>query len=364
MKNYLVLKYLTVLLKKYTFIFLTAIIFTISHSTSFSEENVFTINNVKVKGTINLNFSRNKYLNQAFLNSFRILMNRILLTRDLGKVDNTDLKQVKKLINSFQILEESYRKEIYSASIKIFYNEKRIKKFLAKKNISFSRPENISAIFFPVFYVNDEFKSFNENFFYTEWLKIKIKNELINFILPLEDLEDIAKITEMRSKIEKMNIDSLVNKYAVENYAFALMDYQGKKLNIYLLTNFNNNKLSKNISYEVLNIKDQEELSEILKDLKLKITDTWKEANLVNLLAPLSVKIRFQHNNLKEMDKLKNTLARINIIDDYVLEEFDIHNSFFKIYYYSNPKKLKSELTKFKYDLKNNQGSWQIYKNE
>ena len=121
MKNYLVLKYLTVLLKKYTFIFLTAIIFTISHSTSFSEENVFTINNVKVKGTINLNFSRNKYLNQAFLNSFRILMNRILLTRDLGKVDNTDLKQVKKLINSFQILEESYRKEIYSASIKIFY---------------------------------------------------------------------------------------------------------------------------------------------------------------------------------------------------------------------------------------------------
>ena len=59
----------------------------------------------------------------------------------------------------------------------------------------------------------------------------------------------------------------------------------------------------------------------------MKIRDTWKEANLVNLLAPLSVKIRFQHNNLKEMDKLKNTLARINIIDDYVLEEFDILSS-------------------------------------
>ena len=47
-----------------------------------------------------------------------------------------------------------------------------------------------------------------------------------------------------------------------------------------------------------------------------------------------------------------------------MLEEFDIKNSFFKIYYYGEPKKLKSELFKFGYNLKNDQGSWQLYINE
>ena len=55
-------------------IFLTAIIFLfISFTKSFGEENVFTINNVKVKGVINVNFSREKYLNKAFSNTLHAL---------------------------------------------------------------------------------------------------------------------------------------------------------------------------------------------------------------------------------------------------------------------------------------------------
>ena len=39
----------------------------------------------------------------------------------------------------------------------------------------------------------------------------------------------------------------------------------------------------------VKNINDKLELNSILKDLKLKITDLWKEENLINLLMPLNV---------------------------------------------------------------------------
>jgi len=365
MKNYLILKYLISNLKEYIFIFLTITIFLfITFTKSFSEENVFTINNVEVKGTIDLNFSRNKYLNMAFLNSFEILMNKILLTSDLKKVGDVKLKQIKNLISSFQILEESYRRDVYRANIKIFYNKNKIKNFLGQKNISFSQTENISAVFYPVLYIDDEIQDFDENFFYKQWMAVEIKNELINFILPLEDLEDITRIKEMKDRIEELNVDALVNKYDVKNYVFTLMDYQDKKLSIYLKTNFNNNKISKNFSYNVQNIKDELILNSILKDLKLKITELWKEENLVNILMPLSIKLKFQHKNLKNIDKLRNTFYKINIINNYTLEEFNINNSFFKIYYYTSPKKLRSELLKFGYLLKNNQGFWQLYLNE
>ena len=365
MKSYLLLKYLVDNLREYIFIFFTATIFLfILFTKSFSEENVFTINNVTVKGEIDLNFSREKYINKAFLNSFEILMNKILLSRDLTKMNNIKLKQIKSLINHFQILEESYRKDEYKAKIKIFYSDVKIKKFLRQKNISFSQPENISAVFFPVFFINDEMQNLNDNFFYKYWTEIEIKNELINFILPLEDLEDISKIMKMKNRIEELDVDTLVNKYDVKSYVFALMDYQDKKLNIHVKTNFNNNKISKNFLYEVENINDEAALNYILKDLKLKVTDIWKEENLVNLLMPLSISLQYQHSNLEDLDKLRNIFYKISIIDSYTLEEFNINNSFFKIYYYGNPKKLITELLKFGYQLKNDQGYWRLYLNE
>ena len=92
----------------------------------------------------------------------------------------------------------------------------------------------------------------------------------------------------------------------------------------------------------------------------MKITDLWKEENLINVLMPLSIKIKFQHTNLENLDKLRNTFYKISIIDSYTLEKFNINDSFFNIYYYGNPKKLRSELLKFGYQLTNEQGYWEV----
>ena len=69
-------------------------------------------------------------------------------------------------------------------------------------------------------------------------------------------------------------------------------------------------------------------------------------------------------NFVKELDKLKKTLYGISIIDNYSLDEFSINNSVIKIYYYGNPKRLRTELAKFGYRLKNDQGFWELYKDE
>ena len=349
-------------LREYIFVILVVTIFSlISFSKSFSEENVFIIDNVKVQGAIDVNFSRDKYINKAFLVSFEILMFRILLSKDLTKISNIKLDKIRNLIDSFQILEETYQKNEYKATFKIFYNDNKIKKLLIKKNISFSQPQNISAVFFPVLFVNDELQNFDENYFYNQWINVEIKNEPINFILPLDDLDDISKIKEMKNRIEEFNVGDLANKYNIKNYVFALLDYRNKQLNIYLKTNFDGNEMSKNISYKLSNIKDESKLHFILKDLKIQITDIWKKANIVNLLMPLSIRIKFQHINFLDLDKLENTFDKISIIDNYALEEFNINYAFFKIYYFGNPKRLRTELLKFGYQLIDEQGHWELY---
>ena len=358
-------KYLLNKSREYIFIILFAtILLLVSFSKSFSEDNIFVVDKVEVNGTIDLNFSREKYINKAFLESFRLLTSKILVSRDLDKVSNIKLKKIKSLINSFQIIDETYISNEYKLILRISYSDDKIKKFLGQKNISFSQPKKISAIFFPILIINDEIKNFDENFFYSNWNSVQIENESINFILPIDELDDSFKIREMKNRIEDIEISSLVNKYDIKNYTFAIIDYNNENLKIHIKTKFEENKMSKNIFYKISNINDKKELNLILIDLKMQITDLWKEANVVNLLLPLSIKIKFENKNLLNLDKLKNNLSSISIVDSYFLDEFDINNSYFKIYYYGNPKKLTTELLKFGYKLKNEQGHWELKINE
>ncbi len=358
-------KYFILKFRRCVFIVLTTIIFSlILLSESFSDESVFIINNIKVKGEIDINFSRNKYIDKAFSKSFEILMSRILLSKDSNKISNISLNKIKNLIKSFQIYEETYRKNEYKANFKIYYNEAKVKKFLGQKNISFSQQKNISVVFFPLLFVNDEIQDFYENFIYKKWTDIEITNELINFILPLENLDDISKIKETKNKIKDLNINDFVNKYDTKNFVFALINFQNKQLDIHLRTNFDESKTRKNISYELDDINNETKLYSILKDLKTQITEIWKEENLVNLSIPLSIRIKFRYTKLQDLDQLKNIFYKISFINNFSLEELDTNNSFFKIDYYGNPKRLKTELLKFDYRLKNEQGYWEIYINE
>ena len=365
MKNYLILKNIIAKIKEYIFIFSTAtIILAIASVKSYSEEKVFSVSNLKVQATVDLNFSRDKYIKKAFYDSFNILMSKILLSKDLKRIKNIKKNQIITLIKSFQITEEKYRKNQYYAEFIIHYDENKVRKLLYKNNISYSRPKSITAIFFPILYVDDDMNNFKDNYFYQNWNNIEIDNEVINFLLPIDDLEDISNIEKIKNNFKSFEVDNLIYKYDVKNYAFALMNYNNKKIKIYLKTNFEGSKISKNLSYELKSINDDLGLSIILKDLKREITDLWKQANLINLLMPLSINIKFEHKNLTELNNLKKTLYKVNIIDNFSLEKFDIKNSDFQIFYYGNPKRLKLELLSFGYDLNNDNGYWGLKLNE
>ena len=354
-------KYLTKTVKEYIFIIFTAtILFSFSFTKSFGEENIFIVNKVEIEGNIDLNFSRDKYINAAIKESFQMLMSKILVSSDLDKLKNIKLKKAKSLVKNFQIIEERYRKKKYYGSFKIFYNDKKVKEFLVLKNISFSQPKKIKAIFFPVLFVQDEVLSFNENFFYQNWLKNENKNELIDFILPIEDLDDFSKIQKSKDEIEKIDIGEIIKKYDQKNYVFVFMYYENNIIRTYIKSNLNEETISKNTFYKISNIKNENEMSIILGDLKIKIIDIWKESNFVNLLMPLSIKVKYKHSDIKKLNKLKKVLHEINLVENYYLEEFDIENSFFKIYYFGNPKKLSSELLRFGYELRDAQDSWEL----
>ena len=353
-------KFLKQSVRQYIFIIFTAtILLIIPFSKSFSQENIFTVEEVIIKGLIDKNFNRDKYINKALKKSLKMLMSKILVSSDLNKIKNLKAQDIKYLINSFQVLKEDYDRNEYEIKLKIFYNEKKIKEMLRNKRISYSQPNRVKAVIIPALFIAGEIKSFQQNYFYKEWNK-NIKNELVEFIMPLEDLEDFSKIKKMKDRIDDLNLIQIANKYNEENYIFLFMDYENEVMKIYVKTRLEGNKISKNLLYKIENFNNKKQLNYILSDLKIKIEDIWKEINFVNLLMPLSISVKFNHSSNTNLDNFKKTLYNINIIDNYFFEKFDINSSYFKISYFGTPKRLKSELNKSGYDLKDSQGQWEI----
>ena len=353
-------KFLKQSVRQYIFIIFTAtILLIIPFSKSFSQENIFTVEEVIIKGLIDKNFNRDKYINKALKKSLKMLMSKILVSSDLTKIKNLKAQDIKYLINSFQVIKEDYDRDEYEIKLKIFYNEKKIKEMLRNKRISYSQPNRVKAVIIPALFIAGEIKSFQQNYFYKEWNK-NIKNELVEFIMPLEDLEDFSKIKKMKDKINDLNLIQIANKYNEENYIFLFMDYENEVMKIYVKTRLEGNKISKNLLYKIENFNNKKQLNYILSDLKIKIEDIWKEINFVNLLMPLSISVKFNHSSNTNLDNFKRTLYNINIIDNYFFEKFDINSSYFKISYFGTPKRLKSELNKSGYDLKDSQGQWEI----
>ena len=68
--------------------------------------------------------------------------------------------------------------------------------------------------------------------------------------------DDIQKIKQTKENFEDLDVEKIIKKYNTKNYVFAFMQKQNNKLSVYLKTNFNNNKVGKNLSYKIDDMKN------------------------------------------------------------------------------------------------------------
>ena len=354
-------KYNFVKTREYIFIILTATIFLFKSTSDLnSKENLFVVKDVQIEDSFDVNFSRDKLIDKALKKSFAKLLSNILIQDDIKKLKKTKLSQIKKLVFNFKISDEKFLNNKYIGTFHVTYDDFKIKEFLRKKNISFFAPKSTTVVFFPILFIKNEIKIFNENFLHTNWLKSNSSDLPIKYLLPLENLDDMLSIYKTKDEIENINFKKLAQEYNTNNFAIAIMDYEENTMKIYLKTNLDNKQYTENLSYKMNNLNNKLQTNHIIDDLKVKIMDMWKKANLINIPLPLNIFVRFQYKNPKDLNNLENTLKKIHVINTFTLVKFDINNSFYKINYYGNPKKLSDEFHRFKYNLKDDKGYWEL----
>jgi hypothetical protein len=191
--------------------------------------NTFKVSHVEISSPFELDFKKNRAIDEGFQISFLNLISMITISSDSHKIKNIPKKKLKSMIDSFTISDEKFINNRYFAKLETTFNKKKILNFLERKNIFPSIPVRNKVLLIPIL-VDTETENiylFNNNIFYEKWNDTKESYQLLDYLLPSEDLEDLNKIQQMSNSIETYDFINLIKKYDLKDYIISII-YRNK----------------------------------------------------------------------------------------------------------------------------------------
>ena len=116
------------------FVFLTVNF--IEFSTNKVLAKTFVVSKIEVVENYNLSFNKIKVIDRGFAKAFNDLSKMILEGKDLKKINETPIEDIKKLVDNFSILDEKFINQKYKNVMEVEFNRKKLIKFLNSKNIT------------------------------------------------------------------------------------------------------------------------------------------------------------------------------------------------------------------------------------
>jgi len=343
-------------MKKF-FLFSLIILFFIKTQNVFGNSGTFTVDNVEVMGDIIEQNSRKKYLDRAFKKAYQKLIISIIRTKDQKVLLSTNLKTIKSLVSNYRIIEEKNINNKYKLKTEVTFDRNKIGKFLQKKNISYSEIKKLEMIIYPILITNSELQIFQNNNFFVEWNK-KNNFENINFILPVENVEDISFIKEKSFQLEEIDLSRLVDNYEIKNSAILVLRYDKNNLSVFMKTNLDGVKKSKKVEFKLENLDNRVVTQDIINNLKIYINELWKEENLIDISAPSYITVNAGIENTGSLKKILEKIDAIGLIQNYSVKKLDNKSAKIKIKFFGKINNLQNSLIDSGFEFKILNDEW------
>ncbi len=325
---------------KNLYIFLTILSLNIFFfSTAKVEAKVFEIDNIEISKPFEMKFDKNSVINEGFKKSFSELVLVILNSTDQKKIKQIKLNEIKAMIETFSIKEEKFIDEFYYVKLGVSFDKKKVFNFLEKKNIFPSIPNNNKFLFLPI--IIDEKKKdlliFSKNKIFEKWNDDKKSYELIDYILPTEDLEDLRQIESKYENIEKYDFKEITDKYFLKDSIIALIFKNENKIRILSRINIKDNVSLKNQSYDKFDLNEEDQIQNLIDKLKIIYEDHWKNTNKINTSIKLSLSIMVDSTKDNKIKNFEKILEETDLIYDFKISKFDKNHIFYQIIFNGTP---------------------------
>jgi len=327
-------------------------------STTYSNANAFKVSDIEISSPFELNFEKNHVIDKGFQTSFSELISMITTSGDKKKIKNVSIKELKGMIDSFTISDEKFINNEYFANLETTFNKKKILKFLENKNIFPSIPQRNKVLLFPILVEtkDNSIYLFNNNIFYDKWNESKNSYDLLNYLLPSEDIEDLIELQKTSNDMETYDFSKLINKYDIKDNIILIIYKEGNSIRTLSKINLNNDFKIQNKNYPKINIENNDGFSNIVKSLKQVYEDQWKKNNEINTSIKLPITISVNSKKTKKIIELEQVLDSMDLISEFNILNFNSESIQYKITYNGTPDIFLNDMRKndFKFEMKNN----------
>ncbi len=340
----------------YNFFLFLALI-NIFFSTGKSHAKTFSINDIEISTPFEINFNKNKIIDEGFVKAFNELILSIIQSKDQPKLKKTSINQIKGMIETFSIKEEKFIDEIYYLTLNVSFNKKNILDLLESKNVFPSLPSKKDFLFIPVFVDQDknQVSMFSENKLFTKWNLDNKKYSLLNYILPTQDLDDFSLIKRNINNLETYDFQEIIDKYNINDHIIMIVFKDNNKIRVLNKIFFNQKNNLKNFNFIDVNLNNEEEIFKFIDNMKIVYEDFWKSQNQINTSVKLSLNISIDNSNNIKISKFEKILSDMDLIYNFYIYKFDNKNNFYKVIFNGTPDKFLEVMShqNYNFEIKN-----------
>ena len=214
----------------------------------------------------------------------------------------------------------------------------------------------------PIFITNEEIYVFNNNLFYDKWNEF-FENDLIEFILPLENIEIIQNINNNRNELIDLNIDYLFKEYPDKNLALILIEEDKTDFKkIYIKSKIQGKIISKSLNLNKKNIEKADIYKKIIIDTKKELINLVKSKNLIDVRTPSFLNVKLDLNKKNNIVEINTRIKNIDLIENVFVQQFNKDYMSLTIKYFGKLEKIVNQLKKEDINLQMINEQWTIKK--
>ena len=199
---------------------------------------------------------------------------------------------------------------------------------------------------------------FSESEIYNNWIKNNDKKDLLEYILPNEDLEDIKIIKENYSDLEDYDFSDIIKKYSLKSYIISLFYKNPQKIRVLSKVNLNNRLILDNQYLD--NYNSEEELNNLIKVTKLRLNDLWKKENQINTSIKLPLIISVDLNDNKKIEDFEKIVDELDLVSSFFISKIDNKKVYFTLIYNGTPKAFINSIENFGHEIDFKNKIWNL----
>ncbi len=308
-------------------------------STNKVNANTFFIDDIEISEKLENNFNKEILINRGFEKAFNELISKLVQSKDLSKINDIKLNEIKSMIETFSIKEEKFINKTYNLNLGVSFNKRYVLNYLNKKNIFPSQIKEEKFLFIPI--LLDQLKNdilvYSKNPLYNNWKAENSRKQLIEYILPTEDLEDLNLIRKNYLEIENYDFEKIIEKYFIKNSIIAVFFKNQDEIKVLSKITIQNKKVIKTNSFKNIDLNKNYDLEKLIYNLKVVYEDFWKENNLINTSIKLPIMIRLDNENFELSLKFEKALNTIDFVNNFTVRKFDKNFILYELIFNGTP---------------------------